>query len=215
MVGGVLLARAVLHHATWHMARRIQRVEEDAGEAVGTLDAAQEEPDAVIQDHTQEGWKEMEDAINNLAEPAAARKLRRRRRDRFVAALVQIARAEMGTPFSRSFDDAKVREAHEIKVATFLRRYCKERHVRMHDIAMHVPAAVMMYFVPTEADVQMGLIGQSAIVQARRQEMAAASSSIAGRLQRFMLGVLGHELPGVGALGMVDTPDPAQRAGKY
>jgi hypothetical protein len=206
-VAGALLARAVLKRVTARKAARLQKVEEDAVEVSRGGEELDVDPEEVLGDHTEQGYRDMALAID--AEPAQDRAVyRRRRKDRFVAALVHVARAEFGTPFSPAFGDPKVREAHEIKVATFLRRYCKDRFVRTKDIAMYVPQAVLMYFVPTRADVQAQLVAGSAEISARREEMKRASRPICGAVERQFLRLLGHKVGAVAA-------DPASRAGAY
>lgn len=93
------------------------------------------------------------------------------RRGRLVRALVVIARAEFGAPFGSSFDKPLIREATRLKVGDYLRKVCRDRHVRKTDMALVVDAAVEGYFVPSRWDIRRAKAMNSAIVKDRQAYM--------------------------------------------
>lgn len=188
-----LLTRAVAKRITAGLARKVVEVEKEAKAAFDAVEDVDQDPDEVLKDHTVEGADELEEAIRELggAQKAALRKLRA---TRFVAALVQLARAEYGSPFGPEYHNPDVIKATRIKVGTFLRRYCKEKHVRTRDIAFAVDEAVELYFVPTRRDVRIQLLKGSAEAAMRREELRRAQLPLCGKITRGLLRLVGHDV---------------------
>lgn len=190
VVGGTLLARAVAKHATRKIARGIAAVEREAETACDAVNAEEGDPHNALDEHSEERY--------------AGRQGPKPPRGRFVSALVALARAEFGPPFGPEFSDPVVRRATEIKVHTYLVKVCRERHVRVRDIAYLVPEAVALYFVPTRRDIRIQHIKSSAAVAELRRGYVRAGNSIVSGAVRGFLRVLGHNVGG----RTIDTTAP-------
>lgn len=188
-----LLTRGVAKRLTRETARKLRDIEEVAAHELEFVEEWDEEPGVVMEDHTDEAHAAYEAGLRDLPSEGT-RSLRVTRRNRFVSALVLEARAEFGAPFGPEMQDPVVRRATQIKVATFLRRLCKERHVRARDIAYGVDEAVELYFVPTRRDVRTKLIAGSGVVAQRKEEMRRAGSPLVGRFMRALMWVAGNNV---------------------
>lgn len=137
-------------------------------------------------------------------------------RSRLVKALVIIARAEFGAPFGPAFSKPVIVESTRIKVGDFLRKACRDRHVRKVDTARLVDLAVDLYFVPTRRDLSRARAMSSAAVADRAAFMAyAAAHKGPGWFARLFMRLQGADvaLPGFFTPHCDYLPDGGQRRG--
>lgn len=189
-----LLARGVAKRLTRGLAARLRDIEEVAAHELEFVEEWDEDPEAVMKDHTDAAHQAFEAGMRDLPPDGGKFGVRAVRRNRFVSALVVEARAEFGAPFGPEMADPVVRRATQLKVATFLRRQCKERHVRARDIAYAVDEAAELYFVPTRRDIRTRLIAGSGVVAQRKEEMAKAASPLCGRIMRALMWLAGNSV---------------------
>lgn len=179
VVTGVALTRRILKQVTAGAAREAVAHEVYAKATMEVVEQVADDGDAVF---AMASSKEEADV-----QASSSHHGRRRLR----AVLVQEARAEFGAPRPDVMKGV-VHEATRIKVATYLRKLCRDRNVRTQHIAENVDAAVSLYFVPTRRDIKLAYVETSAHVADRHGELARARNGQLGSLWRTFLAALGH-----------------------
>lgn len=86
---------------------------------------------------------------------------------RLLRALVVEARAEFGAPFGSVFERPIILEATRLKVGDYMRKICRDRHVRKKDMAELIDLAVDAYFIPSRRDVKRFGASGAALVRDR------------------------------------------------
>lgn len=188
-MGGLVLTRLAARTLTAPLVARLRKVEEDAQAVVDEIGGVEDDDNTLEQ-----GF-----ASVNPETVAVCRTHEGQRK--FVAKLVVVARAEFGAPRPEVMKGV-LREATYIKVATYLRKYCRDHNVRARDIADCVDDAVALYFVPTRRDLRRAYITNSTTVNQLHRDLEVASNPLLNGIVGLLMKLAGRDVKkGVGLGG--------------